>query len=105
MCTMNSSDVEGTLPRTTVSHLTYIIPFNQVVFTVPFLPVRDEFHPKRNQARQKLATLPSAKFEDLCSDVYFEIMRRYPEFTEVGIFIFHRYLIYTKPGFRWKTRG
>ncbi|OAX41205.1 hypothetical protein K503DRAFT_685940 [Rhizopogon vinicolor AM-OR11-026] len=49
---------------------------------VPFLPVRDEFHPKRNQARQKLATLPSAKFEDLCSDVYFEIMRRYPEFTE-----------------------
>ncbi|KAG1742453.1 hypothetical protein EDB19DRAFT_1701134 [Suillus lakei] len=50
---------------------------------VPFLPVRDEFHPKRNQARQKLATLPSAKFEDLCSDVYFEIMRRYPEFTEL----------------------
>lgn len=50
---------------------------------VPFLPVRDEFHPKRNQARQKLATLPSAKFEDLCSDVYFEIMRRYPEFTEM----------------------
>ncbi|KAG2131707.1 uncharacterized protein EDB93DRAFT_1311288 [Suillus bovinus] len=54
---------------------------------IPFLPVRDEFHPKRNQARQKLATLPSAKFEDLCSDVYFEIMRRYPEFTEVGGFI------------------
>ncbi|KAG2352042.1 hypothetical protein BDR07DRAFT_1344693 [Suillus spraguei] len=50
---------------------------------IPFLPVRDEFHPKRNQARQKLATLPSAKFEDLCSDVYFEIMRRYPEFTEM----------------------
>lgn len=49
--------------------------------------MRDEFHPKRNQARQKLATLPSAKFEDLCSDVYYEIMRRYPEFTEVGSFI------------------
>lgn len=29
---------------------------------VPFLPVRDDFHPKRNQARQKLATLPSSRF-------------------------------------------
>lgn len=86
-CTTSSSDVEETLPRTTVSHLTYTITFNQLASSVPFLPVRDEFHPKRNQARQKLATLPSAKFEDLCSDVYYEIMRRYPEFTEVGSFI------------------
>jgi hypothetical protein len=86
-CTTSSSDVEGTLPRTTVSYLTHTISFDQVASPVPFLPVRDEFHPKRNQARQKLATLPSAKFEDLCSDVYFEIMRRYPEFTEVGNFI------------------
>jgi len=29
---------------------------------VPFLPVRDDFHPKRNQARQKLATLSSNRF-------------------------------------------
>ncbi|KAG7449778.1 uncharacterized protein BT62DRAFT_885871 [Guyanagaster necrorhizus] len=49
---------------------------------VPFLPVREEFHPKRNQARQKLATLPTARFEDLSSDVYFELARRYPEFKE-----------------------
>ncbi|KAF8141300.1 hypothetical protein EV363DRAFT_1150957 [Boletus edulis] len=46
------------------------------------LPPRDEFHPKRNQARQKLATLPTARFEDLSSDVYFELSRRYPEFKE-----------------------
>jgi len=49
---------------------------------VPCLPARDEFHPKRNQARQKLATLPTARFEDLSSDVYFELSRRYPEFKE-----------------------
>ena len=49
---------------------------------VPFLPVREDFHPKRNQARQKLATLPPSRFEDLSSDVYFELARRYPEFKE-----------------------
>ncbi|KAF8895714.1 hypothetical protein CPB84DRAFT_1782266 [Gymnopilus junonius] len=49
---------------------------------VPFLPVREDFHPKRNQARQKLATLPTTRFEDLSSDVYFELARRYPEFKE-----------------------
>jgi hypothetical protein len=53
-------------------------PFPQVLF----LPVREEFHPKRNQARQKLATLPASRFEDLSSDVYFELARRYPEFKE-----------------------
>ncbi|KAA1470711.1 hypothetical protein DENSPDRAFT_836571 [Dentipellis sp. KUC8613] len=49
---------------------------------IPFLPVRDDFHPKRNQARQKLATLPTARFKDLSSDVYYELVRRYPEFKE-----------------------
>jgi hypothetical protein len=49
---------------------------------VPFLPVREEFHPKRNQARQKLATLPKGRFEDLSGDVYYELARRYPEFQE-----------------------
>ena len=44
---------------------------------VPFLAVREEFHPRRNQARQKLATLPSSRFKDLASDVYHEIARRY----------------------------
>ncbi|GAA5923228.1 uncharacterized protein JCM15063_003576 [Sporobolomyces koalae] len=48
----------------------------------PFLAVRSDFHPKRNQARQKLATLPLQRFRDLASDVYFELDRRYPEFSE-----------------------
>lgn len=55
---------------------------------VPFLPVRDEFHPKRNQARQKLATLPLSRFRDLSSDVYYELVRRYPEFKEEARFVF-----------------
>ncbi|CAG8485028.1 4490_t:CDS:10 [Diversispora eburnea] len=50
---------------------------------VPFLPVRDEFHPKRNQARQKLATLPKNRFKDLASDVYYELERRYPELLDI----------------------
>ncbi|KAF8331355.1 uncharacterized protein EI90DRAFT_2972490 [Cantharellus anzutake] len=49
---------------------------------VPFLPVRDDFHPKRNQARQKLATLPKSRFKDLSSDVFVELGRRYPELKE-----------------------
>ncbi|EJF55728.1 hypothetical protein DICSQDRAFT_130488 [Dichomitus squalens LYAD-421 SS1] len=53
-----------------------------LVSLVPFLPVRDDFHPKRNQARQKLATLPTGRFKDLSSDVYYELARRYPEFKE-----------------------
>jgi hypothetical protein len=48
----------------------------------PFLPVRDDFHPKRNQARQKLATLPRNRFKDLASDVFYELKRRYPEFQD-----------------------
>ncbi|ETW78496.1 hypothetical protein HETIRDRAFT_386668 [Heterobasidion irregulare TC 32-1] len=36
--------------------------------TVPFLPVRDDFKSKRNQARPKLATLRTSHFKDLSSD-------------------------------------
>lgn len=49
---------------------------------VPFLAVKEEFHPKRNQARQKLATLPVARFQDLASDVYYELTRRYTSIAE-----------------------
>ena len=35
-----------------------------------------------NQARQKLATLPTSRFEDLSSDVYYELAWRYPDFKE-----------------------
>ena len=50
------------------------------VFLDPFLPVRTDFHPKRNQARQKLATLPKNRFKDLASDVFYELNRRFPDF-------------------------
>ena len=43
---------------------------------MPFLAVKDDFHPKRNQARQKLATLPVMRFKDLASDVFSEVERR-----------------------------
>lgn len=55
-----------------------------IAVVLPFLPVRDDFHPKRNQARQKLATLPKNRFKDLASDVFFELRRRYPEFEDDG---------------------
>ena len=61
-----------------------IIMLRNIIYhrTVPFLPGREDFHPKRNQARQKLATLLTSRFEDLSSDVYFELSRRYPELKE-----------------------
>ncbi|PNS15646.1 hypothetical protein CAC42_4098 [Sphaceloma murrayae] len=41
------------------------------------LPTKS-FHPKRNQARQKLSTLPPERFKQLATDVYFELERRVP---------------------------
>ncbi|KAI9511242.1 hypothetical protein F5148DRAFT_1172823 [Russula earlei] len=46
---------------------------------VPFLHFQKGFHPKRNQARQKLSTLATSRFQDLSSDVLWEIGRRFPE--------------------------
>lgn len=45
---------------------------------VPYLPAQAGFHPKRNQARQKLATLRPHRFQDLTSDVRYELGCRYP---------------------------
>ncbi|KAG9247796.1 hypothetical protein BJ878DRAFT_414196 [Calycina marina] len=47
----------------------------------PYLLPKDTFHPKRNQARQKLSTLPPARFRDLATDVFYELERRFPRFT------------------------
>ncbi|KAI9707971.1 MAG: component of the polarisome [Bogoriella megaspora] len=44
------------------------------------LPIKD-FHPKRNQARQKLSTLPPDRFRQLVTDVFFELERRFPRFS------------------------
>ena len=62
--------------------LPFPIPPSHPPFLVPFLPVCEHFHPKRNQARQKLATLPLSRFTDLSSDVYYALISRYPEFKE-----------------------
>ncbi|KAI6082464.1 hypothetical protein F4821DRAFT_246974 [Hypoxylon rubiginosum] len=45
-----------------------------------FLTPEDTFHPKRNQARQKLSTLGSPRFRDLATDVFCELERRIPRF-------------------------
>ena len=50
----------------------------------PFLVPKENFHPKRNQARQKLATLPPGRFKELASDVLYEIERRYPVSVEAA---------------------
>ena len=50
-----------------------------------FLLPKDNFHPKRNQARQKLATLPPPRFRDLATDVFYELERRFPRFAAGGI--------------------
>ena len=51
----------------------------------PYLLPRDNFHPKRNQARQKLATLPPPRFQDLATDVFYELERRFPMFAGSSI--------------------
>lgn len=45
------------------------------------LPPKQNFHPKRNQARQKLSTLPIERFRQLATDVFFELERRIPRFA------------------------
>ncbi|KAF2755355.1 hypothetical protein EJ05DRAFT_488137 [Pseudovirgaria hyperparasitica] len=47
----------------------------------PYLPPKGNFHPKRNQARQKLATLPLERFQQLATDVFYELERRFPRFV------------------------
>ncbi|KAK6849491.1 hypothetical protein PG995_013324 [Apiospora arundinis] len=47
----------------------------------PFLQPEDTFHPKRNQARQKLSTLGPPRFRDLATDVFCELERRFPHFS------------------------
>lgn len=46
-----------------------------------FLLPRDNFHPKRNQARQRLSSLGPPRFRDLAADVFHELERRFPRFV------------------------
>jgi hypothetical protein len=49
-----------------------------------YLLPRPTFHVKRNQARQKLSTLPVDRFQQLATDVFFELERRFPRFARAG---------------------
>lgn len=42
---------------------------------------KENFHPKRNQARRKLSTLPPPRFRDLATDVFYELERRFPRYA------------------------
>jgi hypothetical protein len=46
-----------------------------------YLLPKQIFHFKRNQARQKLSTLPTDRFRQLATDVFYELERRYPKFA------------------------
>jgi hypothetical protein len=70
---MRRQNTSSSIPEDRIS----LTPANQ-----PFLVPKENFHPKRNQARQKLATLPPGRFKELASDVLYEIERRYPVSVE-----------------------
>jgi hypothetical protein len=46
-----------------------------------FLLPEKTFHPKRNQARQRLSSLGPPRFRDLAADVFHELERRCPQFV------------------------
>lgn len=46
-----------------------------------YLLPEENFHPKRNQARQKLSSLGPPRFRDLATDVFCELERRFPRFA------------------------
>lgn len=50
-----------------------------------YLLPEDTFHPKRNQARQKLSTLGPPRFRDLATDVFCELERRIPRVINAGM--------------------
>jgi hypothetical protein len=52
--------------------------------TPKYLLPKPTFHLKRNQARQKLSTLPPDRFQQLATDVFFELERRFPRFGRSG---------------------
>jgi hypothetical protein len=48
-----------------------------------YLLPRNDFHEKRNQARQKLSSLQDTRFRDLSTDVFCELERRFPHFQKM----------------------
>ncbi|KAI0031857.1 hypothetical protein K488DRAFT_86411 [Vararia minispora EC-137] len=56
-----------------LSLLTLLMPALSLAILVPVLPNRPDYHPKRNEARRKLCTLPNSRFERLAVDIYHDI--------------------------------
>jgi len=50
---------------------------------VPFLCWQESMYLKRNTTRQRLATLSLRRFNDLLSEVLFEMAQRYPNFKSI----------------------
>ncbi|KAG9124638.1 hypothetical protein FRC07_010822 [Ceratobasidium sp. 392] len=48
------------------------------------IPVRRDYTSHRNEARQKIANLRSDLLQELMSDIFYELGRRYPKFKEAG---------------------
>jgi len=53
----------------------------------PYLPSVPTFHPRRNQAREKLATLVTKRFAALLTDTVLEIRARYPGICTLREFV------------------
>lgn len=53
-----------------------------LLFSVSTVPYREEYHVNRNDAREILAILPVSQIEDLARDMWCELVKRFPEFTE-----------------------
>ncbi|KAI1823318.1 hypothetical protein F4861DRAFT_531638 [Xylaria intraflava] len=74
-----STDVYDELMRRQAKPPAPGVPPNNV--HASYLLPEPNFHPKRNQARQKLSTLGSPRFRDLATDVFCELERRIPGFV------------------------
>ncbi|PHH73818.1 hypothetical protein CDD82_5254 [Ophiocordyceps australis] len=72
-----STDVFDELMRRQASART---PSNGPGGPASFLLPEKSFHPKRNQARQRLSSLGPPRFRDLAADVFHELERRFPRF-------------------------
>ncbi|KAG9120141.1 hypothetical protein FRC07_004499 [Ceratobasidium sp. 392] len=53
-------------------------------YALSTLPVRSNYTSQRNEARQKIAELRSDLLQELMSDIFYELGRRYPRFKEAG---------------------
>ncbi|KAI5810417.1 hypothetical protein BZA77DRAFT_254872 [Pyronema omphalodes] len=76
-----STDVYDELQRREPGVVSPTMSPDEDTANTPFLPPKADFHPKRNQARQKLSTLPADRFRDLATDVFYELERRFPRFS------------------------